>query len=317
MTISVVIPAYNAEDHIGRAIDSVLGQSVQVDEIIVVDDGSTDKTAEIIQSYGDKAKYIYQENSGAGAARNAGIEAAESEWIAFLESDDEWLPEKTQLQTELIERNADVSWMYSNCYLHYESKASRSVMLDRHKAELLLKGKEYFENYLSSLAQGFPAWTGTVIAKKEAIVKAGMFNPDLPLAQDIDLWFRIAYEFPKVGFIAAPLAIYHRSTAMSNTKRFTDASHICNIIDRHMKLSAEHNCLTEFERCIFPLVHHWVLILSKQQRYKDMRLLINKYRRYLPVKYYLRKSIHALLPGPVRCYNKMIASFKNKSNLNG
>jgi glycosyltransferase involved in cell wall biosynthesis len=308
-----VIPAYNAAEHIGRAIDSVLGQSVAADEIIVVDDGSTDGTVDVVAGYGNKVEYIHQENAGAGASRNTGIEAATSEWIAFLDSDDEWLTEKIQLQSELIERNGDISWAYSNCYLHLASQASRKNMLNRQKAEKLLEGRDCFDNYLNIHAEGFPAWTGTVIAKKEAIVKAGMFNRDLPLAQDIDLWFRIAYQFPKVGFIAAPLAVYNFETPQSNTKRFTDTSHICNIIDRHLKLSADRNCLAEFQRCIFPIVHHWVLILSRQERYGDMRQLINKYRRYLPARYYLRKSIRGLFPGPVGCYNKMVASFKNRT----
>ncbi len=310
MTISVVIPAYNSAEHVGRAVDSVLGQSLAVDEIIVVDDGSTDSTADVVAGFGDKVKYIRQDNAGAGAARNAGIEAATSEWIAFLDSDDEWLSEKIQLQTEIIERNPDISWGYSNCYLHLASQASRKTMLNRQRAESLLDGGDCFQSYLNMHAEGFPAWTGTIIAKKDAIIKAGMFNPDLPLAQDIDLWFRIAYEFPKVGFIAEPLAVYNYETPESNTKRFTDTSHICNIIDRHIELSAEKNRFAEFERCIFPMVHHWVLILSKQQRYDDLRQLINKYRRYLPVRYYLRKSIRALFPGPVGCYNKIVASFK-------
>jgi glycosyltransferase involved in cell wall biosynthesis len=313
MTISVVIPAYNSEAHIERAIDSVLGQSVAADEIIVIDDGSTDGTADVVAGFGDKVKYIRQENAGAGAARNTGIEAATSEWIAFLDSDDEWEAEKNRLQTELIDRNPDISWAYSNCYLYLASQASRKNLLNQEKAEKLLEGADCFDNYLNIHAKGFPAWTGTVIAKKEAIIKVGMFNPNLPLAQDIDLWFRIAYQFPKVGFIAASLAVYNFETPQSNTKRFTDTSHICNIIDRHLKLSADRNCLAEFQRCIFPIVHYWVLILSKQQRYHDMRSLINKYRRYLPARYYLRKSIRGLFPGPVRCYNKVVAKLKNRS----
>ncbi len=87
--VSVVIPAYNAEKYIGRAIDSVLAQTRQPDEIIVVDDGSTDNTPNAIKSYGSKVYYIHQENGGASVARNTGIEAAKSEWIAFLDADDE------------------------------------------------------------------------------------------------------------------------------------------------------------------------------------------------------------------------------------
>ena len=98
--ISAVIPAYNCEKYIGRAIQSVLSQTRPVDEIIVVDDGSTDTTAEIVRSFGDKVKLIQQENAGECAARNTGIKAASCQWVAFLDADDEWLPEKIERSEE-------------------------------------------------------------------------------------------------------------------------------------------------------------------------------------------------------------------------
>ncbi|MHC5141971.1 MAG: glycosyltransferase family 2 protein, partial [Planctomycetota bacterium] len=118
MKISVVIPAYNAEKHIARAIESVLAQTRPADEVIVIDDGSSDATAEVVRSFGDKVIFIQQENAGASVARNAGIEAATSDWIAFLDADDEWLPNKLQLQVEHFKRNPDLLWAtgnYVNC----------------------------------------------------------------------------------------------------------------------------------------------------------------------------------------------------------
>ncbi|MCK4960446.1 MAG: glycosyltransferase family 2 protein, partial [Planctomycetes bacterium] len=90
-SVSVVIAAYNAEKYIQRAIDSVLAQSLPADEIIVVDDGSTDNTGDAVKHYGSKVRYIYQENAGPASARNTAIEAATGTWIAFLDADDEWL----------------------------------------------------------------------------------------------------------------------------------------------------------------------------------------------------------------------------------
>ena len=106
MSISVIIPAYNAEQHISRAIDSVLAQTHPADEIIAVDDGSTDDTGQILRSYGRQLRYIGQENGGAGAARNTGIKAARGEWIAFLDADDEWLPEKLKCQADHLRRHS-------------------------------------------------------------------------------------------------------------------------------------------------------------------------------------------------------------------
>ncbi len=104
-TVSVIIPAFNRADLIGEAIDSVLGQDIEncAIEIIVVDDGSTDNTREVVEAYGDRVTYLYQRNAGAGVARNHGIQAASGEWIAFLDSDDRWLPYKLAVQFRVLE----------------------------------------------------------------------------------------------------------------------------------------------------------------------------------------------------------------------
>ena len=107
-SISVVIPAYNAAEHISRTIYSVAGQTFPAKEIIVIDDGSTDSTSEVVKSFGEKVQYIYQQNAGVSAARNAGIEAATSEWIAFLDADDLWIADKTERQVDLFSDNPEI-----------------------------------------------------------------------------------------------------------------------------------------------------------------------------------------------------------------
>ena len=310
MTISVVIPAYNAQAHIARAIDSVLAQTLPPDEIIIVDDGSTDNTANIVKSYGDKVTYIHQPNSGSGATRNAGINAATSEWIAFLDSDDQWLPEKLQLQTEYLQNHPNLNWAHSNFYTFSQSRNTNQISRDAQKAAELLKEKTYFENYFHSFAAGFPAWTSTIIAKRDIILQTGPFDPSLPLAQDIDLWFKIAYTHPAVGYIPQPLAIYNTETPNSNVKKFTDISYICNLLDIHIKLSKKHNRHDDFAICVHPIVHDWVLKLTNQQRHADTRHLLKRYRQYLPPSYYLRKNFRALFPAPVACYNTIASKMK-------
>ncbi len=126
ITVSAVIPAYNAAKYVERAIESVLAQTRKADEIIVVDDGSTDNTADVVRQFGDKVKFIRQENAGASVARNTGIEAATSEWISFLDADDEWLPEKLKLQTEHLQRNPDLAWTTGN-YIRCHCQATRET----------------------------------------------------------------------------------------------------------------------------------------------------------------------------------------------
>ena len=104
-TVSVIIPAYNAEAYIRRSIESVLLQTYPANEVIVIDDGSTDHTAEILKNYMQQVQYIYQNNAGASAARNVGIKRATSKWIAFLDADDEWMPNKLEEQIQVVTRN--------------------------------------------------------------------------------------------------------------------------------------------------------------------------------------------------------------------
>ena len=104
---SVIIPAYIRKRFVLKAIDSVLRQTVTDHEIVVIDDGSTDGTATALEAYGEKILYIRQENSGVSAARNAGIRAAQGNLIAFLDSDDEWLPKKLQTQIDFFRKNPE------------------------------------------------------------------------------------------------------------------------------------------------------------------------------------------------------------------
>ena len=185
--ISVIIPAYCAEKFIHRAVDSVLSQTILPNEIIIVDDGSTDNTLEIIESYSSQSRNVEvivlsQENKGPGAARNLGLQRASSKYIAFLDSDDEWLP----------------------------SKLEKSIpFLDEHKYDLvghnviMVEGKNERENNIAARYQqaadslffglyckGFIG-TSTVVVSLSAIKQVGLFDENLAAGQDFDLWLKI------------------------------------------------------------------------------------------------------------------------------
>ena len=113
--ISVVIPAYNAESTIKRAVDSVINQTRVADEIIIVDDGSSDRTTQTVEdNYGSKVRCIRQVNGGVASARNRGIRESTGNWIAFLDADDEWLPDKIAAQMNILEENPHLSWCAGN-----------------------------------------------------------------------------------------------------------------------------------------------------------------------------------------------------------
>jgi glycosyltransferase involved in cell wall biosynthesis len=113
--VSVIIPTYNRERFVTKAIDSVLQQRFNNYEIIVIDDGSTDNTKENLKRYGDKIIYFYQENSGVSSALNAGINVAKGDWIAILGSDDEWMPNYLSQQIDSLIRNPTICMQTANC----------------------------------------------------------------------------------------------------------------------------------------------------------------------------------------------------------
>jgi glycosyltransferase involved in cell wall biosynthesis len=175
MKTSAVIPAYNAEKHIARAIDSVLAQTRPADEIIVVDDGSIDKTPDVVRSFGDKVIFIQQENAGASAARNTGINAASGDWIAFLDADDEWLPSRLELQFKHLNNYPDLVWItgnYKRCccdrhHCQYESGigAGEQFMDDNGTID-------YFKAYLENTA----GHMDTKLIKKTVLHEAGLLG---------------------------------------------------------------------------------------------------------------------------------------------
>ena len=121
--VSVIIPTYQYDSFIGEAIDSVLAQTYKDYELIVVDDGSIDRTREIISKYGSNINYIYQENKGLAAARNTGIRATKGEYLSFLDADDAWLPNKLEVEVEFLDTHPVVGMVYSN-YFYFGSRVS-------------------------------------------------------------------------------------------------------------------------------------------------------------------------------------------------
>ena len=140
--ISVVIPAFDSEATIARAIESVLAQTYKDYEIIVVDDGSKDGTGDAVRAFGDKVNYIYQENAGVSVARNTALAAAKGEWIAFLDADDQWLPDKLEKQMQLLERKKGLKWCSGIRYHCYGQQ--KFVVGNIKKITCDLNNTEYF-----------------------------------------------------------------------------------------------------------------------------------------------------------------------------
>ncbi|MHC4618686.1 MAG: glycosyltransferase family 2 protein, partial [Planctomycetota bacterium] len=250
-------------------------------ELIVVDDGSTDDTGELVKSYGSKVRYIYQENAGDGPARNAGIEAANGQWLAFLDHDDEWLGEKLELQMKLLSANPDLRWCATNFCKQSDGREAAAVEPDA--AAKALGGKEYLENFFKDVQKvGRHFMTSTMVVHREAFEQAGVFDSCWLRCADLDMWWRIAYHFPKIGYVPQPLAVLHigvqdaASTRLRLlTKRGGDAR---KLIARHLELSAKHGNLEDFKPLAARILKRRLLTTLYQGYGSDSRAIVGEFR---------------------------------------
>lgn len=194
MNISVIIPTYNRKETLKRAIQSVLIQSYTPYEIIVIDDGSDDGTKEWLKDNFPNVKYIYQMNSGVSSARNKGIKFARGDWIALLDSDDEWLPSKLKDQANEIELNPAAKFLHTNEI--WIRNGVRVNQMKKHKKY----GGYIFEKCLD-MCRISPS---SVLIKKDIFDEIGMFDETLKVCEDYDLWLRFASKYP-VHFLDQPL----------------------------------------------------------------------------------------------------------------
>jgi glycosyltransferase involved in cell wall biosynthesis len=202
--VSVIIPTYNRADYLKLALKSVLEQTYKNIEVIVVDDGSMDNTAEVVADFNDpRIKYFYQKNTGLPAAtRNRGLREASGEYIAFLDSDDLWLPEKLEIQVDYLRNQPDYHLAYSNAWIIDETGARKGLIMD---LELFKEGKIFKDlvkyNFIPQL---------TVLMKRKVFDEIKFFNEDpaLRAVEDYEYWLRVALRRYKIGFVKEPLAIY-------------------------------------------------------------------------------------------------------------
>ena len=188
MNVSVIIPTYNRKNLLKRALHSVGSQTFVPHEIIVVDDGSSDGTKDWVLERFPYVRYIYQDNSGVSSARNAGIKEAKGSWIAFLDSDDEWMPNKLEQQKGVI-NSFQEAWL---CHTN-EIWIRNGVRVNQMKKHQKYGGN-VFENCLD-ICRISPS---SVLIKKEVFEMVGLFDESLKVCEDYDLWLRITAVLPVI-----------------------------------------------------------------------------------------------------------------------
>jgi glycosyltransferase involved in cell wall biosynthesis len=220
--VSVVIPTYNRAARVQRAIDSVLAQTVGDVEVIVVDDGSTDETPRVLAGYGPRIRALRQANLGVSAARNAGIAHARGHWIALLDSDDEWLPDKLEQQLRLVEAAAgSIGVCFTDCTLVGDGAAEdtlfgvASFRCDSPASPIVADATAAVISRLHVIH------TSSLLIERRLLEPAPAFDPALKVAEDTDLLFRLAL---RTRFAAVDVPLVRLLAARAaGTPRLSDA----------------------------------------------------------------------------------------------
>jgi glycosyltransferase involved in cell wall biosynthesis len=209
--VSAIIPVYNCERYVSAAIESVLAQTYPVHEIIIVDDGSTDGTRAVLESYIGRIRYIRQEKRGVAAARNSGIVHASGDFIAFLDADDLWLADKLQLQMDFLRNHPQYGLVYSDMKTFDET----GILHESVKIWLNMSPPSGWI-FKELFAETLFACDATVFAKA-CVDRVGYFDESLAVGEDYNMWLRMARHF-QIGYLDVPLTKYRQHASMTSRR---------------------------------------------------------------------------------------------------
>ncbi|WP_375512531.1 glycosyltransferase family 2 protein [uncultured Nostoc sp.] len=271
--VSVIIPTYQRANLVSETIESVLVQTYTDYEIIVVNDGSTDNTREVLARFGNRITVIHQENKGPSVARNTGIMASQGQYIAFIDDDDLWVPNKLEKQVSCFESNPNIGLVYSNILFFNDYHVSADIWPKRSHPPGVLKNWMLFElNFIPILS---------VMVRRECLDEVGLFDQTLKYCEDYDLWLRIIEKF-SVHFLNKPLGFYRLSSTNSLSKNKEQI--LLNEIHIKEKAFSRNPNLTKlplklldqsFYSKYLTLAHFYI----HHYQGEKARLVLNKYRQ--------------------------------------
>jgi len=206
--VSVIIPTYNRAELVAQAVESVLNQTYRKIEIIVVDDGSTDNTREVLRKYQGEVKYIYQQRSERSKARNEGFRHSKGDCIAFLDSDDVWLPTKIEKQVEVLNEQPDVGLVYTGVQFIDTNggPCAGKLCWDEPVRKVLYEDLMTHNVITGSLS--------AIMVRRECLDRVGLFDETMNICEDLDLYRRIAryYKFHKIDVRLVKIRIHGENT---------------------------------------------------------------------------------------------------------
>lgn len=231
--LSVIIPCYNARPYIAATLRSVLAQEGVALEVVLVDDGSTDGSAEFVQQAFPQVRVLRQANAGVAAARNRGIAAASHDWLAFVDADDLWLPGKLAAQWAQLQSMPQARLAYTAWAVWQSDQAEPDPGW---LSELQLQAEQPARwggpsgDVYADLLLDCCVWTGTVVMARSLLDEVGGFDPALRVGEDYDLWLRISRITP-ILHLPRPFALYRQSPA-SLTRAVPKLNHKALVVDR-------------------------------------------------------------------------------------
>ena len=278
--VSVIIPTHNRADLLPRAIESVLNQTYSNFEIIVVSDGSTDNTEEVVKQYSDRdprVKHIgYSPAKGGNVARNTGIQAAMGDYVAFLDDDDEWMPTKLEKQVNILDNDANIGLVYTGVHIIYVNENVEYNSLSKEQGDL--KKRIFIDNCVGT--------TSTVVLSKDVLKTSGMFDEKLKALQDFDLWIRVAQN-SKIGVVPEPMINYYnylgKKQVSAVTQKYVDAFEYIN-----KKYATEMHSLSKEEMHQKQIEENF-LLANKAMRNGESKLA-RKYLRKILKKGFSKKA---------------------------
>ena len=306
MKISVIIPAYNVEKYIERSINSALNQKFKPFEIIVVDDGSSDDTGRIVKKFHTDVRYIYQKNGGSSSARNLGIKTSKGDWIAFLDSDDEWVETHLENCYNTISRQPELRW-YGAPVNHIDQASGMVLFSYTTEPKKKLNENQFFNDYLSALPPyGFFS-SPTMVIKKEIFNEVGLFDVLKKTAEDIDMWFRIGLQYPNIGYNKEVGAIvYKRQDSLSLSKKWQP----CHSLQRILSCEVMAKKLGDsYVKRAEPRIIYWVIKLLKaavvRQDNQTLKEIKKRYYSRLPIKFKAILLVLSSMPVSLKIINRV------------
>ncbi|NJR15065.1 MAG: glycosyltransferase [Calothrix sp. CSU_2_0] len=287
--ISVIIPTYNRSHLIKDAIESVLNQTYQDFELIIIDDGSTDNTKEVLAEYGERLQYIYQENQGRSAARNHGLNLAKGEYIAFLDSDDVWFPDKLARQVPILKSAPDNVVLVHGykCIVDKNLQAIPGWELKlRNLYTLAERGEENYENYLYSNC----IFTSTILVRKAAIMEVDGYDTSIKSMEDLDFYLRLLLHGYNFYFVSEPPLIKYRWHGYNTDELSSDRSYL-QVYEKHLNECLKLGNLDRIDKAKSLLYQglaqaHYRLGNYSQSRNYWQRALINSWEIVLNVSFW-------------------------------